>query len=256
MTTKRVIDSTTRSPAVLRDDYRASHLERGGAYDATLRANPFDAYMAKWEAYWLLKFLRRVYPDRIPHYLDFACGTGRITELVAPLARESIGVDVSASMLETARAKCEETRFIEADLTRAEVTLGQFDVVTSFRFLGNAQDQLRRDALSVMARLLRPGGHLIINNHRNPKSISALLHRATGGVHGMDLTYGSLRRLLCERGLRVVEARPIGFWLLRSRMQLKDEIRESGERLERAFASRLLVPFAPDMFIVARKDRG
>ena len=43
--------------------------------------------------------------------------------------------------------------------------LGLFDLVTSFRFFGNAQDELRSSALAAINRHLRPQGYLIINNH-------------------------------------------------------------------------------------------
>ena len=238
------------------DEYRDSHIERGASYDATLDASPFDAYMTRWEVRRLGERVRGLYPGGIPRYLDFACGTGRIMQALAPFARESVGVDVSASMLEQARAKNAGTRFVEADLTRERVELGQFDLITSFRFFGNAQDALRREVLNVLARLLRPGGHLIVNNHRNPLSLSALAHRATGGRHGMDLSYYKLRVMLKEQGLRVAGVQPIGFWLWRARMQRRTDILEASEAWEARFASAVCAPFAPDMIVVAQRSLG
>jgi len=234
-------------------DYRHSHLERGGAYDATLAASPFDAYMDQWEAHWTTLIARRLHQRGIPRYLDFACGTGRITSLVSPLAGESIGVDVSESMLQAARLKCPEVRFIKADLTQERVDLGVFDVITAFRFFGNAQDDLRVAALAEIGRLLRSGGQLIMNNHRNPRSLSALLHRATGGDYGMDLDYFKLKRLLLASGFKVVEVHPIGFWLFRSRMQSNSRILATSGRMERLFGARVYAPLAPDIVVVARK---
>ncbi len=80
-------------------DYRHSHLAKGDTYDATIATQPFDAYMAKYEE----EYLREVIPRLTRgggRYLDFACGTGRITSIVAPLVTESVGVDISESMLE------------------------------------------------------------------------------------------------------------------------------------------------------------
>jgi SAM-dependent methyltransferase len=244
------IDEEPDAPSA---DYRQSHLERGGTYDATLGGSPFDAYMAKWEAHWLANLVAALHDNGIPRYLDFACGTGRITRTVAPHARESIGIDVSHSMLEVARTKCPGTRFIEADITRTSLDLGKFDLLTSFRFFGNAQDALRHEVLTALARLLRPGGHLIVNNHRNPLSTSAFLHRITGGSHGMDLTYFKFRRMLRKSGFALVKAQPIGFWLFRSGMQSSSAILDAGASRERWFGSRIYAPFAPDMILVARK---
>lgn len=253
MTTNQRDTSAAVPAACVPDDYRDSHVHRGPSYDSTLAASPFDAYMAKWEAHWLTEFVRQAYPQGIPRYLDFACGTGRITQTVAPLARESIGVDISSSMLEFARSKCPHARFIEADLTRQKLSLGSFDVVTAFRFLGNAQDELRRDAVRAIAQLLRPGGHFIVNNHRNPSSVASLLHRVTGGSHGMDLTYFRLRRLLLDHGFTLLRVRAIGMWLFRSSMQARARSTPLGDAGERLLKARLFAPLAPDMVLIARK---
>lgn len=244
------------SQAPLEDqaDYRDSHASRGDSYDARLAGQPFDAYMARWEAWWLPRLVAQLHPEGVPRYLDFACGTGRITSIVAPLARESVGVDVSESMLSHARDKCPDTRFVKADLTREPLDLGTFDLSTSFRFLGNAQMELREAALDAITSRLRAGGHLIVNSHCNPLSLQALLHRATGGSHGMDLHYGKLVRLLRRHGLRVVARRPIGFWLYRSRLLADPAILDAPAARERRFGAAWLVRFAPDALIVARKE--
>ena len=234
-------------------DYRQSHVVKGEDYDASLAATPFDDYMATWEAYWLRHFISLHYPRGVGRYLDFACGTGRITRVVAPLARDSIGVDVSPSMLDVARAKCPRTNFVQADLTRDTRDIGQFDLITSFRFFGNAQDELRGAALDVIAALLRPGGHLLINNHRNPLCIAEVLYRGTGGKRQLDLSYFKLARMLEKRRLKIETARAIGFWMFRSRLLARASTSGTCNVLERAFKARIFAPFAPDAVIVATK---
>ena len=253
MTTNRRDAPAADPVACIDDDYRCSHVDRGPSYDSTLAASPFEAYMAKWEGHWLTRFAQEQFPHGIPRFLDFACGTGRITQTVAPLAREAIGVDVSHSMLEIARAKCPHVRFIEADVTREPVALGHFDVVTAFRFLGNAQDELRNDAVRTISELLRPGGFFIVNNHRNPASIATLLHRMTGGAHGMDLTYFKLRRLLLDHGFTIFRVRAIGSWLVRFSMQARVQPTRSNAARERLLTAAAFAPFAPDMVVIARK---
>jgi len=235
-------------------DYRDSHAHKGLDYDATLVGTPLDAYMARWEAHWLAHVVRELHPTGVPRYLDFACGTGRVTQVVAPLARDSVGVDISASMLAVAREKCPQTRFVHADLTREACDdLGTFDLATAFRFFGNAQDDLRDAVLGAIVERLRPGGHLIVNSHRNPWSVAALLDRVTGGNQGMDLHYPKLRRLLGRHGLTVVRAYPIGAHLWRSSLLLRAGSDPRDERRERTWRWPPLAVLSPDAVVVAQR---
>jgi len=235
-------------------DYRKSHLQRGATYDSNLASAPFDAYMDDLERRHLNSIVPKLFPAGVPKYLDFACGTARVTQTVAAYAKEAIGVDISPSMLEQARRKCPDVQFINADLTQDRAELGPFDLVTSFRFFGNAQPDLRSKVLQVLADLVKPGGYLIINNHRNPHSLATLLSRLTGGRADTDLSHFRLQRLLAENGFRLVESHPIGVWLYRSRMLR--QVEKADEKLlkrEKRFGHRLFSPIAPDTILVARR---
>lgn len=237
------------------NDYRHSHLAKGAHYDATLAQSPFDAYMSAWESRHVPSIVRGLYPGGIPRYLDFACGTGRITQQIAPLARESTGVDISPTMLEEARAKCPNTRFHLGDITQEDPDLGQFDLVSSFRFFGNAQPELREVALRAIAKRLAGDGHLLINSHRNPQALYALFDRMTGGDSGqMDLTLARLRDLLGRHGLRIVRLVPIGTWMYRARYMAQakpDDL--TSVRNEARFSKPWLAAVSPDVIVVARK---
>lgn len=236
-------------------DYRSSHLEVGGRYDAKLAESPFDAYMSAWERKHLGGIIKRFYPNGPARYLDFACGTGRITEQIAPLAQTSVAVDISPTMIEEARKKCPKTQFHLGDLTQTDPDLGQFDLISSFRFFGNAQDELREGALKAIMRRLKTGGHLLINSHRNPRALYAVLDRLTGGpANVMDLHLPKLRALLDRHGLDIVWLQPIAVWMYRSRLMLNtrpDEQRALAN--EARFSSASFAPIAPDVIVVARK---
>ena len=90
-------------------DYRDSHLAKGDTYDGTIAAQPFDAYMAKCEAEYLRDVVPRLTGGR-GRYLDFACGTGRITAIVPPRLNGSLGGDISASLVGDAGPKCPDPR--------------------------------------------------------------------------------------------------------------------------------------------------
>lgn len=235
-------------------DYRHSHMERGSVYDETILSSPFDAHMDRWEERHLAEVLARLYPRGIPRYLDFACGTGRITERVAPRAREAYGIDVSESMLNAARRKCPSVKFVCADLTDPASRLGLFDLVTAFRFFGNAQDELRDSALGAIHRHLRPGGHLILNNHRNPRSFLGAWRRVATGVAELDLSHAKLKRLLRRHGFAITRVRAIGFWIFRFKLATAPRLQSpAATRLERLFGHSVFAPYAPDAFVVARK---
>ncbi len=236
-------------------DYRDTHLERGPTYDGRIENSPFDAFMARWEARHIEEILRARFPAGVGRHLDFACGTGRITAVVAPFTRETVGVDISPTMLEGARRKVPSARFVEGDITSRAFDLGRFDLITSFRFFGNAQDDLRSSVLRALRERLLPGGYLLINNHRNPLSIAALFGWIGNKKARPTLTSFHLRSLIERNGFRVVERRPIGTWMVRAKIMIaQGRAPEREERLERMFGSALFVPFAPDSVILARAE--
>lgn len=70
-------------------------------------------------------FVQRYDPDSV---LDAGCGTGRVAIELARREVDVVGVDVSVSMLSTARALGPDVTWVHADL--ADVDLGRrFDVV-------------------------------------------------------------------------------------------------------------------------------
>jgi len=235
-------------------EYRQTHLDKGGTYDATISGQPFDAYMARIEAAYLREVVPKVVNDR-SRYLDFACGTGRITETVSPLVGESVGVDVSDSMLAVARQKCPGVRFLCIDVAQESADLGQFDLVTAFRFFGNAEDHLRHTVLRALAGLIRPSGHLIVNNHRNPHALGSLIMSAAVRQSGLDLTFGKCQKMLHAHGFKIIAIRSIGLWLVRARARNDAALLGSRRAVsaERLFRHRVWAPFAPDCVIVARR---
>jgi hypothetical protein len=157
-------------------------------------------------------------------------------------------------MVSQARRRVPSMSFVVADVTRDRPAIGRFDLVTTFRFLGNAQDELRAAALSTIRELLQDDGYLIFNNHRSPNSLLALAGRLGGNPPGMDLTHGKLRDLLARAGFRIVTSRAVGAWIFRYKLTSR-RLLESGtaRTLDAMFGSSAFVPLAGDALIVARK---
>lgn len=235
-------------------DYRQSHLLKGADYDENLAADPFSAYMTRLEGEILRHVFQTHFNGTAPRYLDFACGTGRILSQFENLATESYGVDVSENMVEQARGKCAKTTFFLTDLTKERLDIPEVDLITSFRFFGNAQDELRASVLAALNRHLVPGGLLVVNNHRNPGAVQAVLNRLTGGRDSMDLTYWKFRRLLGQAGFRLERAYGIGWWLLRYGFNTDKTLNSGiGRLLEPISRLGIMAPICPDAVIVARK---
>jgi ArsR family transcriptional regulator len=94
---------------------------------------------------------------------DLGCGTGNITEALAPFVRGVIGVDASSSMLEVARRRLD--RFDNVDLVPGELESlpledAQLDAATMMLVLHHLEHP--EDAIREAARCLRPGGRLLI----------------------------------------------------------------------------------------------
>ena len=241
-------------------DYRHSHLDRGPDYDEGLARDPFDAFIAARERVLLSQAVGRLFPHGIPRYLDFACGTGRITQVVAPFAAQSYGVDISENMLAQARSKCPATTFLLRDLTREPAGIAPVQLVTAFRFFGNAQDGLREDAIAAIRALLAEHGILILDNHRNPWTVQTGLRRLAGERNNephdgrLDLNHWKLCRLLTRGGFRIVSIRGIGFWVFRARLaQTRVLASRAAAVLEYASCLPLLGRFSPAYVLVAKK---
>lgn len=94
--------------------------------------------------------------------LDAACGTGRHAAYLAGLGHRVIGVDQSAEMLARAASRLPEADLRRADLERLPLADDSVDTVVC----GLALAYLPRLApvMAEFARVLRPGGHLVISD--------------------------------------------------------------------------------------------
>jgi ubiquinone/menaquinone biosynthesis C-methylase UbiE len=103
--------------------------------------------------------LRPVAPGRA---LDAACGTGRITRLLAVLGHRVTGIDVSEAMLEQARRALPGAEFRRAPLHSLPFDSGAFELVTCALSLTHVTPLA--PVIAELARVLRPGGRLVTSD--------------------------------------------------------------------------------------------
>ncbi len=101
----------------------------------------------------------------IQSVLDLGTGTGRMLEILAPLATRAVGVDFSPAMLNVARAVIERSglrnvQLRQGDLYALPVEADSYSLVVLHQVLHYLDDPAR--ALREAARALRPGGRLLV----------------------------------------------------------------------------------------------
>ena len=157
--------------------------------------------------------------------LDIGCGTGTTAIAAARRAEPGVvwGVDVSRAMLAAARRKAgartldKSLRFVAADAVELPFRDGMFDVATMVTVAHMLPPPDRRPALAEIARVLRPGGRLLIIDYGDarPGDFVARYHEHTA----FDL--GSLRGDLAAAGLVETSAAPLGWLSLHHLMATK-----------------------------------
>jgi ubiquinone/menaquinone biosynthesis C-methylase UbiE len=153
--------------------------------------------------------------------LDIGCGAD--TQAIAAWRRVQpggsvTGVDISEKMLAAARRKAGlaglDLGFHRADAAVLPFAEASFDVVSFSTVLHMIPDDRRRLSLREAARVLRPGGRLLLVDYAGDGASRRHLS-AKHGPHGrFDLH--ALRDTVAEEGFTAVEGGPLGWLSLHS----------------------------------------
>jgi len=96
--------------------------------------------------------------------IDAACGTGRHTEWLVEQGHDVLAFDTSPDMLAIARAKVPGATFAQADLSDMPVPDASADLVVVTLALCHVRDLT--PVFAELARVLRPGGRLVVSDTR------------------------------------------------------------------------------------------
>jgi ubiquinone/menaquinone biosynthesis C-methylase UbiE len=146
--------------------------------------------------------LRRAGARRV---LDVGCGTGILTERIWRDLRPAAvyGCDPSRGMLEQARERSREVRWLQGNAEQVPLDDAALDAVVTteaFQFFDQPA------ALDEFARLLEPGGIVVIAMLTAPTPAVGVLTRL---VPAQWPTRGQLRAMLGQAGFEVRRQRPV-----------------------------------------------
>lgn len=129
--------------------------------------------------------------------LEVGCGTGLILSRLASIARQAVGADLSAGMLEKARGR--GLSVVQANALNLPFPDATFDAAVSFKVLAHIEDI--RGAVGEMCRVVKPGGIVaaeFYNSHSIRSLIKSLKNPSSigGGVVDTDVytRYDSVSR--------------------------------------------------------------
>jgi ubiquinone/menaquinone biosynthesis C-methylase UbiE len=142
--------------------------DRSPGEDRILGDTPTRSYSEKldWFGRFIAPDLRKVFEAaNLPEsgfILDLGCGTGNAIRLLDDLLPDEaniIGIDLSLPHLQTASTNSSQT-FVQADLENLCFGESSFDYVWCCNTINHVAD--KRTALLAIAKLLRPGGRLVL----------------------------------------------------------------------------------------------
>jgi ubiquinone/menaquinone biosynthesis C-methylase UbiE len=213
------------------DGVRAERAEAARRYFAD-HASEWDAIRARHVAEEQVEtaMLALMHNRRLGHLLDIGTGTGRMAEIFSPVASQITALDRSPEMLRIARAKLAD-RTISADLVQGDflalpLTDSSVDTVVMHQVLHFAQEPDR--VIAEAARVLRPGGHLLVVDfapHEQEDLRSLAAHARLGFSDAQMRGWFASTAMLLEAG-QTLDGDPltIKLWLARRRTDEKGTV--------------------------------
>lgn len=142
----------------------------------------------------LARYLPAAVLRRRGHALDVGCGDGRISAMLHQLGFSVIGLDIAPTSL---WFQHRGAKFVVASAESIPFPDATFDLCTSFLALGYVPDD--HQAIAEMARVLKPGGTLLLQL-TNRRNLYSLCHgKLLDPQHRREYTADDIERLLAGK---------------------------------------------------------
>ncbi len=138
--------------------------------------------------------------------LECACGTGMLTEIIAPRCQKLIATDFSKNMVHKAKRKCKNhnnIRFMVADILHLDFADASFNKVVAANVIHLLHNPYQ--ALRELDRVCQPGGNIIIPTYINKQSNNrenefAKIAGKIGAGFKQKFTFSSYRQFFMDAG--------------------------------------------------------
>jgi SAM-dependent methyltransferase len=137
----------------------------GNVYDDSARAHAYAQLEFPGTYYLAFRDLPNLFRKYVrgTHALDFGCGTGRSSRFLESHGFTTIGVDISAAMLEQARQRAPRGNYRLVTLRSLVDFTERFDLVlAAFTFDNIPTNEAKAEALRGLRGVLAPAGSVII----------------------------------------------------------------------------------------------
>lgn len=166
----------------------------------------FAEYAVIEDTHWWFRGRRRIFEHLLAplasghetrRILDIGFGTGAMLTFLARYGAV-IGMDMSAEAIRFARTRCDRPMLL-GDITKIPLADRALDMVTAFDIVEHVDDE--RGALAELARVCKPGGHLLVTV---PAFQFLWGNQDVVSHHKRRYTLGQLQRGVEDAGFRIV----------------------------------------------------
>jgi ubiquinone/menaquinone biosynthesis C-methylase UbiE len=137
---------------------------------------------------------------------EIGVGSGRLFARLPETVTRTVGVDFSAAMIRAAREREQSVAYVQATAESLPLRTNSLDVLFCLGVVGHMESEAVPRAIEEMARVVRPGGTLILSfaNARSPfRRVRRAYLAARSGTHYSTYSPTFVRQLLDDAGYSV-----------------------------------------------------